>query len=98
MRGTASNVRIVLGNSNIAKYPQGGGHWSWFLQYPLGLKSLGEDVFWLEMLGSRGDRSLDLRLIQDFFRRLVAYDLDQQCALLLFEGNLGFQPFERSEV
>jgi hypothetical protein len=98
MRGTASSVRIVLGNSNIAKYPHGGGHWSWFLQYPLGLKSLGEDVFWLEMLGSSGDRSRDLRLIQDFFRRLAAYDLDQQCALLLFEGNLEFQPFERSEV
>jgi len=91
-------VRIVLGNSNLAKYPHGGGHWSWFLQYPLGLKSLGDDVLWLELLGSSGDRSRDLHLIKNFFRRLAAYDLDQQGALLLFEGDLELQPFERSEV
>jgi hypothetical protein len=96
--GSGSNVRIVLGNSNIAKYPEGGGHWSWFLQYPLGLKALGEDVLWLELLASSGDRARDLRLINDFFQRLAAYELDQQCALLLFEGGTEFQPFERSEV
>src|SRR6266568_3440309 len=69
--GSGSNVRIVLGNSNIATYPEGGGHWSWFLQYPLGLKALGEDVLWLELLASSGDRARDLRLIQDFFERLA---------------------------
>ena len=98
MRGTALSVRIVLGNSNLAKYPPGGGHWSWFLQYPLGLKSLGEDVLWLEMLASSGDRARDLRLIGDFFQRLATYDLDEQAALLLFEGDMQLQPFERSEV
>jgi len=96
--GSGSNVRIVLGNSNIATYPEGGGHWSWFLQYPLGLKALGEDVLWLELLASSGDRARDLRLIHDFFQRLAAYELDQQCALLLFEGGTEFQPFERSEI
>ena len=48
---------IVLGNRSLGGCPQGGGRWSWFLQYPLGLKGLGHRVFWLEVLRSSGDRA-----------------------------------------
>ena len=30
--------KIVLGSSTLATYPEGGGHWSVFLQYLLGLQ------------------------------------------------------------
>jgi hypothetical protein len=69
-------VRIVLGNASLATYLQGGGHWSWFLQYPLGLRALRHDVFWLELLVSSGEREHDVRLIRDFFQRLASYGLD----------------------
>jgi hypothetical protein len=91
-------VQIVLGNSSLVKYHQGGGHWSWFLQYPLGLKALQHDVFWLELLQSSGRRENDLRLIRDFFDRLAFYDLDRNCAILLFNADLAFQPIENSEA
>ena len=89
-------MRIVLGNSSLIKYQQGGGHWSWFLQYPLGLKALQHDVFWLELLQSSGRREDDLRLIRDFFNRLALYDLDRDCAVLLFHADLAFQPSRRA--
>jgi len=91
-------VRIVLGDSSLVKYQQGGGHWSWFLQYPLGLKALGHEMFWLELLQSSGRRENDLRLVRDFFDRLALYDLDRNCAVLLFNADLDFQPIEKSEA
>ncbi|MGH7780092.1 MAG: hypothetical protein ACREQR_09720, partial [Candidatus Binataceae bacterium] len=78
-------MRIALGNGSLAAYPPGGGHWSWFLQYPLGLRAIGHQVFWLELLKSSGDRTRDRALIDDFFTRIRAYDLADSCALLLLE-------------
>ncbi|MHB8382921.1 MAG: glycosyltransferase [Candidatus Binataceae bacterium] len=89
-------MRIALGNGSLASYPPGGGHWSWFLQYPLGLRALGHQVFWLELLRTSGDRARDLALIGDFFVRIRAYDLDACCALLLLDTS-DVQDFERAE-
>lgn len=91
-------MRIVLGNASLATYLEGGGHWSWFLQYPLGLRALHHDVFWLELVASSGEREHDLRLIRDFFQRLASYGLDEQSAVLLFNGSLDVQALEESEV
>jgi hypothetical protein len=91
-------VRIVFGNSSLVNYQQGGGHWSWVLQYPLGLRALGHDVFWLELLLSSGERGHDVRVIRDFFQRLTSYGLKDDCAVLLVKGSLDFQAFEESEV
>ena len=63
-------MKFALGNGSLAQYPPGGGHWSWFLQYPLGLLSLGHEVFWLELLNASPDRAHDLALIRDFFARI----------------------------
>src|SRR5690348_10936002 len=90
-------MQIVLGNSSLVNNQQAGGHWSWFLQYPLGLKALGHRVFWLELMQSSGRRESDLRLIREFFDRLALYDLDGSCAVLLFKANLDFQAIEESE-
>lgn len=90
-----SRHRIVLGNSSLASYLQGGGHWMVRLQYLLGLRDLHQDVFLLEILRSSGDTSLDQERITAFFKRLECYDLNKQCALLLFpqdcpEQNLAY--------
>ena len=79
---------IVLGEGSLAKYPEGGGHWTWFLQYPLGLRALGHDVFWFEVLPSTGDDDKDQRLIKIFFERATQYGLAESCALLVLnEGD-----------
>src|SRR5438552_17586630 len=91
-------MRITLGNSSLGSYQQGGGHWSWFLQYPLALKALGHDVFWLELMQSTGIRDHDLRLVRDFFARLATYGLEHNCALLIFPEKLDTQPFKQSEA
>jgi hypothetical protein len=91
-------VRIVLGNSSLAKYLDGGGSWSWFLQYPMALKAAGHNVYWLELMQSSGSREADLRIIHQFYDRLKRYDLADSCALLVFQHSLDSQPFEDAEV
>jgi hypothetical protein len=92
------DVQIVLGNSSLVRNQQAGGHWSWFLQYPLGLKALRHQVFWLELLQSSGRRENDLRLVRDFFDRLAFYGLNGSCAVVLFRADLDFQIIEESET
>jgi hypothetical protein len=91
-------VRIVLGSAQLASYQEGGGHWAWFLQYPLGLRALHHDVFWLELLLSSGDSERDHRVVRAFFERLAAYGLDRQSAVLLVTGTLDVQRIEACEV
>jgi hypothetical protein len=91
-------MRIILGNSSLAKYFEGGGHWSWFLQYPMALKAAGHDLLWLELLECSGNRDQDLRRIRGFYDRLAPYDLARDCTVLLFNHSLNSQPFEDAEV
>jgi len=86
MRNSVSRLRIVLGNSSLAHYPEGGGHWTCFLQFFLGLHALGHDVFWLEVLNSKGDALRDRQLIKVFFDRMRQYGVEERCILLL-KGN-----------
>jgi hypothetical protein len=78
-------MRIVLGNSSLARYPRGGGHWTVRLQYLLGLRDLGHDVVLLELLLASGEPARDEQRIETFFRRLGSYGLEDCGALLLFE-------------
>lgn len=87
-RNALSTLRIILANGSLAGYPQGGGHWTVFLQYLLGLRALGHDVFWLEVFQTTGDRARDHKLIRLFLARLGRYGFSERCALLLFEGDV----------
>jgi hypothetical protein len=82
-------LRIVLGNSSLAAYPEGGGHWSCFLQHLLGLVDLGHDVHWLEVLYSSGDSERDRRHIATFFGRMAAAGVRDRCTLLLHDQSVG---------
>ena len=80
-----SPLRIVIGDSSMARYPSGGGHWTVLLQYLLGLRSLGHQVHLLELLLASEQPDRDERRIETFFRRLAHYGLENCAALLLFE-------------
>ncbi len=81
----SSRVRIVLGNGSLVGYPEGGGHWSFFLQYLFGLSALGHDVFWLELVPAGGEPSRDRRRIGRFLRRVRRYGFADRCAVLVHD-------------
>ena len=82
-------MRIVLGNSSLAAYPEGGGHWSCFLQYFLGLADLGHDVYWFEVLYSSGDPARDRGQVTAFFERMATAGMQARCALFLHDQAFG---------
>jgi hypothetical protein len=83
-KGRLSRLRLVLAGA-LARYPEGAGHWACFLQYVFGLRDLGHDVFWLDLLPSTGEGARDERLIHIFLTRFKEYDLQDRCAVLLFK-------------
>lgn len=76
-----SGFRIVL-CASFASYSEGGGHQSVFLQYLLGLKALGHDVFWFDLLDSQNDLKSEIRLVKHFFHLLEEYGLEDRAAVL----------------
>ena len=45
---------VVICPCNVAAFPQGGGHFWVYLQYVLGLRQLGCEVYWLEGFRTKG--------------------------------------------
>jgi len=78
-----SSLRIVLGTDTFVNY-QGGGHWSWLLQYALGLRAIGHTVLWLELFHSSADQAADHKRLRAFFTRMEHYGLHNNCAVLSF--------------
>jgi hypothetical protein len=82
-----SRLRIVVGNSSLARYPQGGGHWTVRLQWLLGLRDLGHDAVLLALFWSHHDTGRDEERVSLFFSQLRPYGLDDRCALLVFDND-----------
>jgi hypothetical protein len=95
-----SKLRIVIGNGSIVRYPEGagGGLWLWLLQYMLGLRALGHDVFWLELSRSTGDQRIDQRRIAAFLERFASLDLLDRCAVLYFSSNIDDMDLSQAHV
>ena len=92
-------IRIVLADGgSLARYPEGGGHWSCFLQYFFGLHALGHDVFWLEVLDSSGNEAQDQQRIKTFFHRFKRYGFGERCALLLYDQGLSAPTLEQART
>jgi hypothetical protein len=63
-------VTVFLGCGFAAKYPEGGGNFSVPLQWMLGLRRLGLDAVWLELLPATADEREDQSRIRKFQRLL----------------------------
>ena len=48
---------VVVSAYNVAAFPEGAGHLWVYLQYVLGLRQLGCDVYWLERFRPGRNRS-----------------------------------------
>ncbi len=75
-------MTIFLGCGFAAKYPEGGGVFSVPLQWMLGLRRLGLDAVWLELLPATADAREDEARIQTFQRRLREHGLQGRYCLL----------------
>jgi hypothetical protein len=75
-------VTVFLGCGFAAKYPEGGGNYSVPLQWMLGLRRLGLDAIWLELLPATSDAREDESRIRTFQRRLHEHGLKGSYCLL----------------
>ena len=75
-------MTVFLGCGFAAKYPEGGGNFSVPLQWMLGLRRLGLDAIWLELLPATADPGQDESRIRGFQRRLHAHGLRNSYCLL----------------
>ncbi|HEV2804507.1 MAG TPA: hypothetical protein VGW57_06190 [Chthoniobacterales bacterium] len=75
-------MTVFLGCGFAAKYPEGGGNFSVPLQWMLGLRRLGLDAVWLELLPATADRAEDESRIRIFRRRLREHGLEDAFCLL----------------
>lgn len=85
---------IILGNSTLTGYTQGGGYWSVYLQYLLGLKSLGHKVFLVELLFASGEQGKDEQRIKSFFRRMKEFELNENCIIILLPNGQNVQTLD----
>jgi hypothetical protein len=75
-------VTVFLGCGFAAKYPEGGGNSSVPLQWMLGLRRLGLEAIWLELLPATKDPRADESRIRVFQRRLHEHGLKESYCLL----------------
>ena len=75
-------MTIFLGCGFAAKYPEGGGNFSVPLQWMLGLRRLGLDAVWLELLPATDNPREDEARIRKFQRQLREHGLGGRYCLL----------------
>jgi hypothetical protein len=66
---------VVISPSNVADYPEGGGHFWVYMQYVQGLRALGCDVYWLEHFEGSGDEQRDAANLRIFLDRMRRFNL-----------------------
>ncbi len=72
---------IVLSPANVVASPRVGGHFWVYLQYALGLRSLGCDVHWLEQVQPTGDAEADAARLATFHDRMSRHGLGDRYLL-----------------
>ena len=91
--------RVIVASGFVAQYPQGGGMFSVVLQYLLGLRRLGCEVCWLELLWPQGPhdrtfiRTFAERLADDWERLVIFYQLPHEHWPHLRTSNVVESPF-----
>ena len=77
---------VVISAYNVASFPEGGGHFWVYMQYVLGLRQLGCDVYWLEGFRTKGLMEQEVTALATFRERTKAFGLDDKLILYLTDG------------
>jgi hypothetical protein len=80
---------IFLSPANVVASPEVGGHFWVYLQYALGLRSLGCDVYWLEQVPTTGDPDADAARLRVFHERMARHGLADRTVLYRSAGRRG---------
>jgi len=75
-------AKVIVGSGFVAQYPQGGGVFSVVLQYVVGLRRIGCQVCWLELLWP--EHETDRSHIRTFAERLADFGLEDAFCLIYF--------------
>jgi hypothetical protein len=78
---------VFVGSSFVAKYPTGGGNFWVPLQYLLGLRALGVEAYWLELVWPQSDVAHARRCLETFRRQVEALGVAEWVAVVLFPDN-----------
>lgn len=84
MNGPVPEAPVWIGSAFVAQYPRGGGVFWIPIQYLRGLRELGHDAWWLEVLWTRGDQAFDRACIDAFWQQARAFEVADRVALLYF--------------
>src|SRR5438270_8136594 len=66
---------VVISAYDVVNYPQGGGHFWVYLQYVLGLRQLGCEVYWLEAFRTKGRTEREAAALATFRARMQQHGL-----------------------
>lgn len=66
---------IVVSPSNVVTFPEGGGHFWVCMQYVMGFRALGCEVYWLERFTSSGDPRRDAWMREVFMERMERFGM-----------------------
>lgn len=74
---------VVIAPFNVVNFPEGAGHFWVYLQYALGLRQLGCEVFWLEGFHTAGHAERKAAALATFRARLEQFGLGRNAVLYL---------------
>ena len=72
---------VVMSVYKVASFPEGGGHFWVYLQYALGLRRLGCEVYWLEQLRPARDPERQAYVLSTFHERMKQIGLEGRALL-----------------
>ena len=75
---------VVVSAHRVVEFPDGGGHFSAYVQYAHGLRANGCDVWWLERMTRTDDRADDAHKLAQLAARLEAEGLGDR--LIVYAG------------
>src|SRR5947207_9357325 len=77
---------VVLAAYNTAGFAEGGGHFWVYMQYVLGLRQLGCDVYWLEQFRGGSGEAADEAMLRRFRTRMERFGMGQKLLLYRSDG------------
>src|SRR5438105_4509391 len=84
--GGGDMTTAVISVYKVASFPDGGGHFWVYLQYALGLRRLGCDVYWLEQLRPARDPERQTYVISTFQERMKQLGFEGRTLLYTLDG------------
>src|SRR5206468_1443222 len=81
------SVTVCLAPAHTIAYAKGGGHFWVYLQWALGLRSLGCNVVWLEQIDPTQPADATVRDVEAMRERLAFWNFDRNLALTTPDGS-----------